>query len=84
LPGALTTGDLPDVAGSLAPRPLRLEGLVDGLNRRVAAAAVQKTYEPAKAVYRAAKAEDHFTIGDGDGRPGIAVAQWILAQLKEK
>ena len=37
VPGALTAGDLCDVAAALAPRPLRLEGLVDGLNREVPA-----------------------------------------------
>ncbi|HEX5272284.1 MAG TPA: acetylxylan esterase [Gemmataceae bacterium] len=40
VPGALTAGDLGDVAAALAPRPLRQEGLVDGQNRRV------KTEEP--------------------------------------
>src|SRR5262249_37160640 len=35
VPGALTAGDLSDVAAALAPRALRLTGLVDGLNRRV-------------------------------------------------
>jgi len=34
IPGALTAGDLPDVAAALGPR-IRLEGLVDGFNRRV-------------------------------------------------
>src|SRR5260370_1341347 len=35
VPGALTAGDLGDVAATLAPRPLRLASLVDGLNRCV-------------------------------------------------
>ncbi|MGB2819859.1 MAG: acetylxylan esterase, partial [Phycisphaerae bacterium] len=34
VPGVVTTGDLPHLAAALAPRPLRLEGLLDGLNRR--------------------------------------------------
>ena len=34
IPGALTAGDLCDVAAALAPRPLRMEGLVDGLEPR--------------------------------------------------
>ena len=37
MPGALTAGDLADLAASLAPRPLRLEALVDQLNRPVPA-----------------------------------------------
>jgi dienelactone hydrolase len=44
VPGALTAGDLCDVAAALAPRPLRLEGLVDGQNRRVKADDLDKTY----------------------------------------
>lgn len=35
VPGALPAGDLGGVATALAPRPLRQEALVDGLNRRV-------------------------------------------------
>jgi len=35
VPGALTVGDLDGVAAALAPRPVRLEGRVDGLNRQV-------------------------------------------------
>src|SRR5262249_22143587 len=35
VPGVLATGDLCDVAAALAPRPVCLEGLVDGLNRAV-------------------------------------------------
>jgi 2-(1,2-epoxy-1,2-dihydrophenyl)acetyl-CoA isomerase len=38
VPGALTAGDLCDLAGSLAPRPLRLEAMVDHLNRPLSAA----------------------------------------------
>jgi dienelactone hydrolase len=44
VPGALTAGDLGDVAAELAPRPLRLEGLVDGLNRKAAAEEVAEAY----------------------------------------
>ena len=33
VPGALTAGDLSDVAAALAPRPVRLEASVDGMNR---------------------------------------------------
>ena len=35
IPGALTMGDLGDVATALAPRSLRIEGMVDGVNREV-------------------------------------------------
>jgi hypothetical protein len=35
VPGAILAGDLPEVAAALKPRAVRLEGMVDGLNRRV-------------------------------------------------
>src|SRR5262249_25229620 len=56
VPGALTAGDLADVAAALAPRPLLLDGLVDGLNRRVSAEPVRQSFEPARTAYRAADA----------------------------
>jgi dienelactone hydrolase len=39
VPGALLAGDLPAVEAALAPRPVRLEGRIDGLNRAVGPAA---------------------------------------------
>jgi hypothetical protein len=46
IPGALTAGDLPDLASALR-LPIRLDGLVDGLNRAVST-------ERARSIYRAA------------------------------
>ncbi len=43
IPGALTAGDLRDVAATLTPR-IRLEGLVDGFNRRVAVETARLLY----------------------------------------
>jgi len=54
VPGALTAGDLRDVAAALAPRRLRLEGLVDGYNRSLPPTS-------AKSLYAAGQ------IGDGAG-----------------
>lgn len=62
IPGALTAGDLADVAGALAPRPLRLEALVDGQNRRVDAARLNQAYQLAQAAYQAAKAGDQLIL----------------------
>jgi dienelactone hydrolase len=41
VPGALTVSDLEGVAAALAPRPVRLEGSVDGWNRLVPANAAE-------------------------------------------
>jgi len=54
VPGALTAGDLCDVAAVLAPRPLRLESLVDGRNCPMSIQDVQRILEPAVQAYRTA------------------------------
>jgi hypothetical protein len=78
VPGALTVGDLCDVAAALAPRPLRLEGLVDGLDRAVRSEALARTYRPARAAYRAAKVEGSLQLAD---ESPAAAARWLLDNL---
>jgi hypothetical protein len=77
VPGALTAGDLGDVAAALAPHPLRLEGMVDGLNREVSASVLAKAFEPAKNAYRAAKAEAALQLG-ASARQEESAARWML------
>jgi hypothetical protein len=81
VPGALTAGDLCDVATVLAPRPVRLEALVDGLNRTVTPEVLGRTYEPTRAAYRDQKAPARFTL-TADRPADGAVAAWLVAQLK--
>jgi dienelactone hydrolase len=76
VPGALTAGDLADLAGALAPRPLRLDGLVDHLNRGLSAAEARKLYEPAVKGY--ASRPGAITFGDKRGTPSA----WLLEQLR--
>jgi cephalosporin-C deacetylase-like acetyl esterase len=83
IPGALTTGDLSEVAAALAPRSLRLEGLVDGTNRKVSAAILAKCFEPTRTAYTAAKAQERLAIGD-EKQKDVKPATWLLAQLKTK
>jgi hypothetical protein len=78
VPGALTAGDLCDVAAALAPRPLRLEGLVDGQNREVPADVLAQA--PVLAAYRALGAEPRFQLERSEGMR--SAARWILQQLK--
>jgi cephalosporin-C deacetylase-like acetyl esterase len=82
VPAALTAGDLCDVAAALAPRPLRLEGLVDGRNRPVPPDALAKTFAPARSAYGALRAEAHLRLepADPDGSP--AAARWLLERLR--
>jgi dienelactone hydrolase len=79
VPGALAAGDLFEVVPALAPRPLHLEGFVDGLNRTVNASDLAKMYESARSSYQAAKATDRLTIVEEGGKP----AEWLIKQLKK-
>jgi cephalosporin-C deacetylase-like acetyl esterase len=76
VPGALTAGDLADLAAALAPRPLRLEAMVDQRNRPVAGAGLKKAYEPAVQSYSARPQALSFA----DRRSSAAA--WLLEQLR--
>ena len=62
VPGALTAGDLCDLAGALAPRPLHLEAMVDAMNRPVSGNALREEYAPTVRGYSVRP--QAFTIGD--------------------
>lgn len=76
VPGALTAGDLTDIAAALAPRPLRLGGLVDGVNRRVSADGVKQAFTSATEAYRAAEAAKKLQMGTEN------FAHWMVEQLR--
>ncbi len=76
VPGSLTAGDLCDLAGSLAPRPLRFEFMVDHMNRVLPAADLRKAYEPAIQSYSAAPKAISFA----DRRSSAAT--WLIEQFK--
>jgi dienelactone hydrolase len=54
VPGILEVGDLAEVAAALSPRPLRLVGLVDGLDRLVPEAVLKQRLGPVEDEYRSA------------------------------
>jgi hypothetical protein len=81
VPGALTAGDLGDVAAALAPRPLRLEGLVDGLNREVPADRLPGLLGPTLAAYRSPGAESRLLLA-GKEASTEPVARWLLRRLQ--
>jgi dienelactone hydrolase len=80
IPGAMTSGDLCDIAAVVVPRPLKLEGLVDGLNREVSVEELRQTYEPARKMYRAARAEDRLQFGTSVTGAESGV-RWIVREL---
>ena len=57
IPGILAAGDLADVEAALAPRPLRLSGLVDGLDRLVPEAALKQSLKTVEDAYQNGSAE---------------------------
>ena len=73
VPGVLTKGDLADLAASLAPCHLRLDGVVDGLNRTMPLAEVRSAYEPVIKAYRATDAKLLSFTNDQSH-----VAGWLL------
>jgi hypothetical protein len=82
VPGALTVGDLCDVAGALAPRHVRLEGMVDGHNRLVPRLALEKAYAPARAAFEAVGTDTHLEFASQRGSHA-QVARWLIGHLKE-
>jgi dienelactone hydrolase len=83
VPGSVTAGDLVDVTTVLAPRPLRLERLVDGRNRPLTGKDVEKTFEPAVMAYTAVGARQRLVLETADKRDRNA-AKWLLGLLREK
>lgn len=77
VPGFVTTGDLPAIAAAVAPRPLRLAELVDGLNRPLAAKDARKAYANASQQYQKSGAGEEFSITDGSQPSG----QWLLEHV---
>ena len=78
---ALTAGDLCDLTAKLAPRPVRLEALVDGVNRAVSQVELIRTYRPARKAYRESGVAERLRI---HSRAGSAsdVATWLAGHLK--
>jgi cephalosporin-C deacetylase-like acetyl esterase len=66
VPGVLNDFDLPDVAGLIAPRPLRIASVRDANGATLDLAAVQQEYAPAVHRYRRVKRPDALKIS-GEG-----------------
>ena len=78
VPGALMAGDLCDVAAALAPRPLRLEALVDGRNRSMSAHEIKRVFEPTRQAYRGAVGKLFLISALKDD-----LAAWLARSLNE-
>jgi hypothetical protein len=72
VPGVLTKGDLADLAASLAPCLLRLDAVVNGLNRTLALDVVRSIYKPAIGTHQ----PNAVTIALTANRSNVAQWPW--------
>ncbi len=80
IPGVLTVSDLTDVAAALAPRPLWIDGMVDGHNRAVRKDTLVKRYAPTLTEYGAAGRSSVLRLGE---QPAIVTpAGWFVTNLR--
>ncbi len=83
VPAVLKAGDLADVAAALAPRPVRLAALVDGLNRSTSAADLAASYAPARTAYDAQQAGARFQAEESR-LSNEALGRWLAEQLQAR
>jgi len=81
VPGALTTGDLAGIIAALAPRPVRLESCVDGLNRPMPASEAEAALLRARNAYQRLDSRRWLQIHDANCSPAETV-QWLLDALR--
>jgi hypothetical protein len=81
VPGILTVADLCDLAATLAPNPLKMRGLVDGLNQRIPQENAMPAYDTTRAAYSEAGASESFVLEE-EGTPEDETARWLLACLR--
>ncbi|HEX3151103.1 MAG TPA: hypothetical protein VHR66_23690, partial [Gemmataceae bacterium] len=75
---AVRAGDLSDIWAHRGTRPLRLEGLVDGTNRRVTGEKLEKALAPVKDAY-----QKGGLVVKEEYSSDAELAKWIVEQLKK-
>ena len=84
MPGLLTIGDIADVAGLIAPKPLCIEmGIQD---RTFVIGDARKAYRHLSRIYKAAGAADHLVKDEFDGAhefSGAKCLAWFDQWLKK-
>jgi hypothetical protein len=81
VPGGLMVSDLNDIAESLAPKPLWIGGLVDGLNRAVSQDEMDKTYAQAANRYRANHFSERWQLHAGDQDSAGKIVPWLAESI---
>lgn len=76
VPNATTAGDLADLAAALAPRRLRLEGMVDGRNRLAGDARLARDYAVAREAFSGRPGDLRISTAEGND-----AADWLAEAL---
>jgi dienelactone hydrolase len=76
VPGALTAYDLPDLAASLAPRKLILEGTTDGDGKRTNQQNINKDIDVIKNAYHLRHADEQLIISEDEGNLSGVLSEW--------
>ncbi|MBL7735737.1 MAG: acetylxylan esterase [Chitinophagaceae bacterium] len=74
VPGILETTDLGEIAAFIAPRPLLLENMVDGLNKKVSLGAMEQEY---------GKSGDNLLLRESP-EENLSMADWLSSRLQAK
>lgn len=82
VPGARTSRDLNAIAATLAPRPLWMAGLVDGLNRQLTVEESRLKCEGIRHAYERSSAAKSF-VERQNVEPGAELAVWLIEELKK-
>jgi hypothetical protein len=77
IPGFLETGDLADIEAALAPRPMLLEGLIDGKDRLVSERDLKGELQPLYGAYHEAPAN----LSVPHEQQTSEIPEWLLAHL---
>jgi hypothetical protein len=78
VPGILEAGDIADVAAALAPRPVLLEGLVDGRDRLLSEAELQGQLSSLRRAYQGLPGSK-LVVNSGTGLTNLA--EWFRTGL---
>jgi hypothetical protein len=76
--GILKAGDIADIVAALAPRPLLLDGMVNGRNIPVEPSALERIFEPSRSAYRRQNSEKQLTIHIKQQR----ISSWLASVLQ--
>jgi hypothetical protein len=77
VPGILEVGDIPDIAAALAPRPLLLTGIVDGVDRLIPQSELHEQFQPVCEAYRKMPLAKDALMIHLDEQPSD-FAEWLL------